>query len=90
MGNRTPEHAGSITDGKGFIHRMYGSEIRLANTEVHEITGNVYHPPLRRKIYDESLPIISSTNDVSKSDLSSFLILTWKDLKATTTEFDNF
>ncbi|MBI3038652.1 hypothetical protein HYY75_06335 [bacterium] len=75
----------SHSGDQGFIHRMYGSEVRLSRTPVGEISLNAYMPPLRRKIYDYSLP-----RSKLSQDLSTFVILTWKDTRATKADFDSF
>ncbi|MBF0405987.1 MAG: hypothetical protein HQM10_01430 [Candidatus Riflebacteria bacterium] len=65
----------------GMIHRMFGSEVRFSNVPVAKITDSTYAPPTRRKIYDESLPSLGfdSADLLANSDISSFIILTWKD-----------
>ncbi len=70
------------------VHRLYGSEIRLAIFPNKPITGPTYNPPTRRKIYDETLPRLGG--DYGNSDLAAFLILTWKDTRVTAKEFQEF
>lgn len=80
----------------GFIHRMFGSEVRLEDTEVKRITSQFcpYSPPLRRKIYDYGLPQLATNfrdaSSLTDGEVSAFVLLTWKDGAGTEAEFTSF
>ncbi|NCB38686.1 MAG: hypothetical protein EOM80_07945 [Erysipelotrichia bacterium] len=71
-----------------FVHRVFGSETNLRLFDVHRIKANVYVPPTRRKIYDQTLPTLGLDN--SKFELAAFVVLSWKDTMATLEEYESF
>lgn len=71
------------------VHRVYGSEVRYAtNKNLQKITGPSYRPPTRRKLYDPTLPSLDIGD--GSGDMSAFVLLTWKDLRAAPDDFTNF
>jgi len=71
-----------------FVHRVFGSEMNLRLFKVHRIINHDYTPPTRRKIYDETLPMLGLAE--SKFELAGFIIISWKDTMATAEEFESF
>ena len=76
---------------EGFLHRLYGTETNLRLYEVKQIpkSDNAYKPPLRRKVYDDTLPWLG---DYGKSglELTGFVVLSWQDLGSNEEEFEAF
>ncbi|GAB4275302.1 MAG: hypothetical protein Kow0029_16280 [Candidatus Rifleibacteriota bacterium] len=70
------------------VHRVYGSEINLRLNDVHRITSGYYEPPTRRKLYDESLPVMGLAN--SKYEIAGYVVCTWRDTIASLEEYENF
>jgi len=70
---------------------MYGSEVRYAYKFVKKKAGS-YTPPLRKKIYDESLPRfgVSSGVNGNSSDITQFVIVSWQDLRAGDDQYNSF
>ena len=75
----------------GLLHRIYGTETNLRLYDVVQIpkSKNVYYPPTRKKVYDDTL-ISLGTYEKNKLELSSFVVLSWQDLAATEEEFNKF
>ena len=71
----------------GFLHRVFGSETNLRLYDVRDSSQNKYRPPLRRKIYDETLPWLGNYGNL---ELTGFIVLSWQDLTATEDEFNDF
>lgn len=72
----------------GFIHRVFGSESNLRLFPVHRLSKSFYVPPTRRKVYDESLPMLGMEN--SKYEQAAYVILSWKDTASNVEEYDQF
>lgn len=73
----------------GFLHRVFGSETNLRLYDVKDTSKNKYRPPLRRKIYDETLPWLGDYSNKSL-ELTGFVVLSWADLAANEEEFNAF
>jgi hypothetical protein len=71
-----------------FVHRVFGSEIRLRTKKVHRIGQSYYIPPTRRKIYDSTLPHMGL--DGNEYELTAHIVISWKDIAATIEEYEAF
>ncbi len=71
------------------VHRIYGSEMQLRqNHQVQRLEGGFYSPPVRRRLYDESLAKLGNVN--SKYEISGYIVLTWQDTIVSQDNFNNF
>ncbi len=87
IGNRDCDmnYGAYLDDPFDLIQRVFGSEVRLSNKDIPRYPGIRYHPPMRKKIYDKSLPRISSPNDPK-----TFAVISWQDIKVEKAVFDGF
>jgi hypothetical protein len=71
------------------VHRIYGSEMQLRqNNQVQRLEGGFYSPPVRRRLYDESLAKLGNVN--SKYEISGYVVLTWQDTIVSQDDYSNF
>lgn len=81
-------------DIKDVIQRIYGSETRYSNFDVHRIgVGDQYAPMTRRKIYDESLPTLGLNTPggtARDNEIAAFVLLSWRDYRATPEDYTAF
>ncbi len=74
-----------------FVHRVFGSEINLRipqNPPIHRLNKSFYLPPTRRKIYDSSLPHMGLAGN--KYELTSHIVISWKDTIAYEEDYKDF
>ncbi len=76
------------SDRGEMIHRLFGSEIRLELYQIQRITGGSYTEPTRRKLYDESLPRM--TTEAGSLDYAAFRLLSWRDERVSPDAFNEF
>ncbi|NLM17264.1 MAG: hypothetical protein GX221_06065 [Candidatus Riflebacteria bacterium] len=71
-----------------FIHRNFGSEVNLRTEDVVDLPGNGYNPPIRRRIYDDTLA--TGGEGLSKYAYTSYVVIRWQDTAASKEYYNEF
>lgn len=68
------------------VHRVFGSEMNLRMYDVHRLGSGFYEPPIRRKVYDESLPLMG----FDAFEMANYIVLSWRDSAGSLTYYSAF
>jgi hypothetical protein len=80
--NKHFDEVGNTVPMLSFVHRMYGSESWFRVNDVDHVS-TTYNPPIRKKIYDKSLPTKWDDSGTGKMlDIPTYSILTWKEFSS--------